>query len=148
MCLYFSTGRRFTNVDSRQARSAVCALACPAPQPVLTSAPPAAPCTLLAAPRNLEQRSLCCEWGPERKAHPRSAVQTSAAPQARGKRPEPKQRGASPSPWTPPLCPPRAQGPAACLSRSASCCWGHCSPGPTPAAAPQCTLNRRFAMQT
>ena len=41
----------------------------------------------------LQARILeCREWGPERKVRPQSAVQTSAALPARGKRPEPKQR--------------------------------------------------------
>ena len=35
------------------------ALAHPAHQAALASAPPASPCTLLAAPHDLEQRSLC-----------------------------------------------------------------------------------------
>ena len=40
----------------------------------------------------LQARILeCCEWRPERKACPQSAVQTSAAQPARGKHPEPKQ---------------------------------------------------------
>ena len=37
------------------------ALAPPAHQAALTSVPPASPRTLLAAPRDLEQRSLCSE---------------------------------------------------------------------------------------
>ena len=31
-----------------------------------------------------KQRSLCSEWGPERRVHPQSAVQTSVAPTSRG----------------------------------------------------------------
>ena len=60
------------------------ALARPAHQAALASALPASPCTLLTAPHDLEQRSLCSKWGPERRAHPQSAIQTSAAPTSRG----------------------------------------------------------------
>ena len=134
MCLYFSTGCRFTNLDSRQARSTVRALAHPTPQPALASVPPAAPRTLLAAPGSLEQRSLCCEWTPERKAHPWSAVQTSAAPPARGKCQEPK--------WS---------GLARVCEPCPSACQGHCSLQPAagvllPAAGDTAPLGRHLQL--
>lgn len=42
---------------------------------------------------------------------------------------------------------PWAPRPASRGWRSASCCWARCCAPPTPAAAPRCTRNRRFAMQ-
>ena len=70
VCLYFSSGRRFTNLDFGQARSTARALARPVPQPALASAPPAAPHTLLATPRDLEQRSCAASEGQRGKRSP------------------------------------------------------------------------------
>lgn len=120
----------------------------------------------LAAPQSFLLRSPAapppCPRLP-RDTDPRKFVRASAGrvcrarPGAqRDRAPQPAQEGAprTPAAAAEPLArpgprprPPWAPRPAACRSRSASCWWGRCSAGPTPAAAPRCTRNRRFAMQ-
>lgn len=76
----------------------------------------------------------------------RPAAQRARAPQSAQKG-APRTQAAAAEPLARAPGPPWAPRPAACRSRSASCWWGRCSAGPTPAAAPRCTRNRRFAMQ-
>ena len=70
VCLFISTECRFSGLDLRQIRHVTFpkdqvrgarTRSLPLPQPALASVPPAAPRTHLAAPRDLEQRSLCSE---------------------------------------------------------------------------------------
>ena len=119
----------------------------PTPQPALASTPPADPHPPRCTPRPRTKK-----FGQQVRAREES-VTTECRPDQRGSAsergtPRAQEAGASPSLRILPLPSPSALQPTACRSRSASCCWGHCSPGLTPAAAPRCTLNRHFAMQT
>lgn len=106
-----------------------------------------APAVPAPPPGHRPEKVCAGECGPRVQGAPRSAPRPRAPARPGGSAPNPGGGGRALARPGPRPRPPWAPRPAACRSRSASCWWGRCSAGPTPAAAPRCTRNRRFAMQ-
>ena len=147
VCLYFSSGRQFANLDSGQDRSVARALGSPDPSQLSPLRPSHALHPPHCTPRPRAKKFVGRVRTGEEIA-PMECRPDKRGPAGEREMPRAQVAADSPSPKTPPLCPARVPRPAACHSHSASFLWEHCSPGPMPAAATQCTHNRRFAMQT